>query len=901
MADQSLNLSQSKSVRNLPDVAYSPSARNVFLPSKLRKLLEEHPPRAGDTLTESSEPPVPNKMQRLLEEYSLIERTQHGLSNSSNATGPGVLPADIDEMSTTELSFLEAVRSEKLTQYTLVREKSDLLFPQFYELLQSRFNENEVFDTILDIVHLCAEMLFETHKDILHDGNTKRKAINAAWLEDEMKTWRLLYALYKDRLFLQADNANDLEIIPLGVSEKEVVTQLYTYNSTLREYQLVVDWLEACYDLCDTTSQIGHSKDASAGWENTLLQKKFPRSVAFGYTDNLVESLDPDAPVREKRRLHMLDEEDNFRLSKSIFHEIRQGRINEAIAISKYCGQTWRAAILEGWRLHDDPNYENVLSNKSLKVPVEGNPRRDLWKKCAWNMASSEKQDDYTRAIAGTYCGHLTSLKMLLRGSWEDLLWAYLKTQIDIRVESEIRSCCLKTYLPMPDDYWNNKMTLEQIFNELSVHSDSAIRDYASSKVGIIQMHLIMDNTSELLKDMNKWIEESKKSKPLTPHMLRFLTHIVLFLRQIGRVDKEEYADNVIEAYVEALINMRNSSLISFYTAALPGKSQIVLYAKYLDLINDSQERAEAVRTAVSARLDVENITKHTTIKQISRFPTDTEKNQPIRAGVITEYDQSKVNALEWLTFLPVQREELLWQTNNLIRFFLAENKTECVRAAFSMVPADTVAKIFELYGSQYNLPVREDCSVKEYLCYRVYLESINHFMDWSQLSAEKPKKPEEPDEKSTFTERIATEYKDQNHQLELNRWKTKFDKHTEVTRDALYNVLLFPRNGWLVDPDIEERPSYISKTDWNNRALQMEKLRSIYIPEIVNFLFEVMFKTEDYLGCVQLADEIASEHRKLYKVYTQHKMCDLLQKIAKASQELLNNGTDAFGCKICL
>lgn len=69
------------------------------------------------------------------------------------------------------------------------------------------------------------------------------------------------------------------------------------------------------------------------GWENTLFQLQQQKVITFGSGAEIVKSLDPDAVVREKRPLHALDEEDNARLSKCIFNEIRQGRIDEAMVI----------------------------------------------------------------------------------------------------------------------------------------------------------------------------------------------------------------------------------------------------------------------------------------------------------------------------------------------------------------------------------------------------------------------------------------------------------------------------------------------------------------------------------------------------------------------------------------
>ena len=63
------------------------------------------------------------------------------------------------------------------------------------------------------------------------------------------------------------------------------------------------------------------------------------------------------------------------------------GFVFQAQEVCQKCGQFWRAATLEGWRLYHDSNYEKLGPDNQL-APVEGNPYRDVWKKVCWNMAN---------------------------------------------------------------------------------------------------------------------------------------------------------------------------------------------------------------------------------------------------------------------------------------------------------------------------------------------------------------------------------------------------------------------------------------------------------------------------------------------------------------------------------
>lgn len=196
------------------------------------------------------------------------------------------------------------------------QQKTEQLFSHFLEILQSRTNDSEIFDTVKDLIQICTDTLSEITKPLNGRNIRDLKETDHEWLMKERDTWRLLYALYKDRLIVQKD-ASDYDDLPLLGSEKEIVEHLYANNANLREYQLIVDWLEQSASEQGTT-QIGYYTDRTVGWENTLLQLKNVDQTIFGNGKEIVKSLDPDAPNREKLRLHDLDTEDQKRLSRQV-------------------------------------------------------------------------------------------------------------------------------------------------------------------------------------------------------------------------------------------------------------------------------------------------------------------------------------------------------------------------------------------------------------------------------------------------------------------------------------------------------------------------------------------------------------------------------------------------------
>lgn len=62
----------------------------------------------------------------------------------------------------------------------------------------------------------------------------------------------------------------------------------------------------------------------------------------------------------------------------------------------------------------------------------------------------------YEKAAVASLCGYLNGM-LPVCNSWEDYLWAYMRTMVDIRVESEIRDHIIRSYLPLQDEYWEQK------------------------------------------------------------------------------------------------------------------------------------------------------------------------------------------------------------------------------------------------------------------------------------------------------------------------------------------------------------------------------------------------------------------------------------------------------------
>ncbi|XP_015432951.1 PREDICTED: nuclear pore complex protein Nup107 [Dufourea novaeangliae] len=781
------------------------------------------------------------------------------------------------------------------------RDVMSKLYYDYLHSIQMNFSEAQVFDTVADFIQNCADTL-DLMRGMQSKVETYKVSEEEVSLENERNTWRLVYCLYQNRLNsvnFSTPMEDDTNEIGSCISEKIIIENLFKTESYIREYQLIIDWLEKnALDQADKCPSTEYFTDKTLAWENTvqqLLTYKDKKSIPFRSTRPLVSSLDPDAPIREGKPLHDLDREDDARLEKRMFIEVRCGRLTKAQALAEHCGQPWRAACLLGWIPHHDPNYKNPLSD--TKLSIEGNPNRSLWKLCAWELCQDKRVGQFYRAIYASLCGNVQQM-LQIACSWQDALWAYIKTLLDIKVEREVRDLVIKSFTDMPEDYWKNEISLEDVFTELHAAKNPIIRSQSNKPDHLIQKYLILDQIPKLMEEIENMID----MRVCDPHFLRFLAHLIFFFRQIGKNVNDKVGDKVLMAYVDVLIDMDDPILIAFYTAMLPRESQVTTYASYLENIKDYEQRKKCLTAAEDANLNVEAITK--LVVERIRFKNVDIDSADLK-GTITDADLEKINALDWLIFYQSQREEALWQTNALIRYFLTSEKIDAARKAFNKIPADSIESVMSEYptmdGTITNLTIMNNLSkraalaIREYLCYKTYLDAQEGFAEWfSHYHHGKPTPLKELPPYATFTEKVAHEHKQAQYNTEMERWKCTMQHHTKAVKQLLFNVLLFPDGGWLVDSNNNDDESCTPEEE--AREHEMEKLRQLCISKITLLLHSVMSEMNEHANCIQLADILASEQYQLYNVFQKSRLREIFKKICESSLVLMDQKKDPWG-----
>ncbi|XP_037270553.2 nuclear pore complex protein Nup107 [Rhipicephalus microplus] len=409
----------------------------------------------------------------------------------------------------------------------------------------------------------------------------------------ELNTWMLTGSLLRDRLKadeLMKEDA-DTTIFVDGsreASEWEIVEALMARDSFARRAQLVVDWLESCVAHQRGVGNDDERLECFAGrgsvWKNTLHHVKACADVGSAPSSYVTE-LDPDTPSRERLPINNRDYEDEVRLFRSVFFHLRAGQWQRAQELAADNGHYSLAAALEDWRPYHDPNNGSIMGADSMQ-PARGNLYQNLSKRACWEAASNPTCSLYERAVYGALCGNVQAMLPVCT-TWEDKLWARMRAVVDVCVEQKLRTAMqqARSLEPQPPDYPCGRGMLEAVFRDLQ--AAAGVGETRGQKIThILQRGLVLDEAVSTIEEIHDWVSAQVIEPPLL--FMRFLAHMVLFLRQVGRETDTGACSALFCTYVDRLFDEGHVPFVSTHAATPPASNQA---AKYTQLAQPQNER----------------------------------------------------------------------------------------------------------------------------------------------------------------------------------------------------------------------------------------------------------------------------------------------------------------------
>lgn len=769
----------------------------------------------------------------------------------------------------------------------------DGLSEAFFEIIQTS-RASDVLDTLARLGQVCCDSL-----ELVEPWN--RYNVHNYWLAEEANTWKLLHCLYADSITEHPESLDSLLTEPT-LSQQTLVSALFQSDSELRLLQLLVDWLEATAAYQEEATKtsapvIGNN----IHWGNTLHELLIGSSL-FNKEKNkaMITCMDPDAPRRQKKTIHSDDHKDDIDLCKRIFTEVRCGKFKEAVSLCISAGQAWRGAVLQGWMLlHYLPKED-----PSAPLEITGNPNRDLWKWCALGIANNASENIHYKATVGILCGSVNSALSACQGNWEDVLWAHLRTQIEARVDkflhehyatADANTTPADVLELLQSELKVEEMSLQQVFSAVKALMDGK----GESNYQTCQRYLMLGQIRAIMQDSLQWLDDSEEK------FIRFLAHLVLVLRQIGKDPQHDVGDKILEKYITQLIDKLNDGsiecpeLIAYYTSTVPVPRQILLYAELMDHIYKSEYREGVVKAGFNAGIDVAASARVAIKKAI----TDIQQgygNIDLTFTQTTAVEKDKtlitkvISSLEWLSLVSNQLEEALWLSNSMIRTFIFISNTDSALAC-----AGSVNKMFPDF---INKVQRNSSELREHLCLKAYLEALEGFATWYRhYISGQPKDVEPLPPDASFSDKVHHEQRCAQVEQQKARWQNTVLHQSRHTKNLLYNVLLFP-GGWLQDENDSTASSNFSNEEKQERNKQLETLRRLCIPEVTILILKILQSNDDvesHKEAMKLCNLIAAENRCLYKVFTRNKLTEVLDRIKESSLLLLEKGKDMFGYEI--
>jgi len=816
-------------------------------------------------------------------------------------------------------------------------ETCDTMYQQFYEeALKSSQDDDQVWQMVQEYEQICSD-----HLSVLEELKRKRSQSSSRFdspvvsdqvlkmLRLERNTWRLVHRIFLDRVSERQHDQEEEMMDDDGavLSDREVVDKLYSRSCSIRQMQLVIDWLEDTFSEDMQREQeedkMEFYSDGPHFWENSLHFLKEGKKE---------HRMDPDAGFKCPKELHELDREDETRLLRFVFRYLRAGQLDSAIDLASKLGYHWLAGTLQGWMLHHDPNLDPVIEEVWCKKATDGNPRRDLFKYVCWTSCQTKNMSLFEKAVLGLLSGN-TNVLLPVCVSWSDKMWAYFKTSLDVKVEQELRSNQSakpasarlsgqldnpgRASIELPTEYWTNNKSPEDMFREL----EGLLTDYCWSLEEryhfLVQKLLICNDINGLVDMIQTMCRTDKRNElasqydlTLLPQMIRFFSHLLLFLSSIGFINQystdvtNKFYLTVLETYVNLLIDRRHIPLVAFYVSKLPTEYHVQSYTRLLLKITDKQERKACLEFAKNCGLNVNAITK-----RVVECMRETKQSCAIEASLLEatlfmasgsqELEAGQLEAihsLEWLSLGQVQYIELLRQSNSLLRSFILSGRIEAAEEVFRRCPSDLttgVRRAFTKRSGIKELSLELKNWERELFCFSAFFQAREAFSDWISCYSQQPRQPIKPANNSTrFTDKMAFEHRTRAFESEMMQWREILKRQAAFTADKLRNVVLFPDGGWMKDP---EGPSS-SNEEAVSRTQELAALRRVMVPQVCLLLLRVLSSSGLLSEAIQVADLVASDIYQLHMDFNSQQMTDLMHRVTETSVSALNEGLDPFG-----
>jgi nuclear pore complex protein Nup107 len=576
--------------------------------------------------------------------------------------------------------------------------------------------------------------------------------------------------------------------------------------------------------------------------------------------------LDVDAPLREGKDIAPEDERADRIIFQYVFELLMNRKYEEAVEVAGNTGNWSLKLALRGWETYIDSEIDaRYLEDVDAASRPHGVERKALWRRMCWELAHNAR-DSYERGVYGFLAGDLDSVLGLCH-TWESQFLAYVNHIVNSEAEKPLLDSGridrdLADYKLAGADQISS---VRKVLDALSRSSDPVVRAESQHPLRIIMGAIINDTVPMLVDssaaDIQAALEgDDDTNVALTSTLLRVLTHLVLFLNQIGvPTGQQKSLAIIVRAYILLLRDSDRSSRVPIYIAYLPKDVAKEVYSDLLAQVTDPVERRKHLQLGRKYHLDMDDIIR-ATVQQL--FKEVAVRQAPPEGFLLVDTDVSSddirlCRAVEW------HMEAGLWYEAiaaiiGFFRHMLWRGRIGAALAFGKRVDISTVLKKYD--ASPSNLVSITDERRSEVLEYAKLVAVLKLIDQWSVVLPSLTGHP-----------------------------KKNISEAYQLVQTICDKVYEFSQT-WLLDASGSEGDDALTKAD-------CLVARSVYVPYLLLALVDILSEAgtinQGYLRqAVEVSVLVADERYRLYELFVKGGHLDeLLRKVAVCATDAVATG----------
>jgi len=727
-------------------------------------------------------------------------------------------------------------------------------------------------------------------------------------------------ALYANQLLSEAtERSTDMDVgVDAGLaralySELDIQNEKFNVDRAYRRYDVVRQWFEETY--------YEHVRyvEQTAAWLGTRAALE-GSSLGATSISPLVVELDPDAPIREAKEIEGEDKAVYDGMFRSVFALLRAGRWDEAKDLcSTLSSHPWLAAILHGRNLSHDPT---MFSESEAAFYEAGNPRRNLWRAMLLKLISVPSVTLHERAIYAVLCGQLDPL-LDVSEDWETMCWAYLSVSETSMLQQELTRQRDPYFEDIDPALQHQVFSMEEIFHSAprqlaSRNRGRTTRDSILERYRTIQQLLIEGRFEHLMELMAQWLMPTFRVSSEIRWLARFGVHLMLTLQAMAIPLPDVLMQAVLLSYINHLMRTHQTSLVALYAnlPLLATSQRILLFGKYIHDLLTTPSNLDTTSPPLPERSLLDAYSEVTPDVGLAASPGPSQTSAAAAAAVevaqavfpseyadMLDYAASLTEQTETLSsaqtlepysahserstfldnckilavqlFLPYIYERgmtlrTLLHFNLLARRFIEEEKflLTCKLIQGVEVPEPSASE----YDTDEESTIIK-IALREYDCWREFVFSQTEYETWNAHQSIHLEPPLPVPADAGVADKLIFDQEQEAYESEREQWISEGAQLAERAATALSAVLKTP-GGWL-EGCSARNPHELE---------QLKYLRKVCIPRVAMQLHSVLYSSERFRACIELAELIADEHFSLFKCFDLEDMEEYLQLVAKCA-----------------